>query len=61
MLEFCKKILFKVSFDASLFKKELTKSMNWLEKNDAIKLKIWALTFFSSHKKIILDVFDSIY
>ena len=43
MLDFCKKILFKVSFDASLFKKELTKSMNWLEKNDAIKLKIWAL------------------
>ena len=61
MLDFCKKILIKVSFDASLFKKELTKSMNWLEKNDAIKLKIWALTFFSIHKKIIIDVFDSIY
>ena len=61
MLDFCKKILFKVSFDASLFKKELKQSMNWIEKNDAIKLKIWALTFFSIHKKIIIDVFDSIY
>ena len=61
MLDFCKKILSNVSFDPSLFKKELKKSMNWLEKNDAIKLKIWALTFFSAHKKIIIDVFDSIY
>ena len=47
MLEFTKKILSKVSFDQSLFKKELAKSPKWLSKKEVINLKIWTLTSFS--------------
>ncbi len=50
MLEFTKKILSKVSFDKSLFKKELAKSARWLSKQEVITLKIWALTTFSQYK-----------
>tara|TARA_B100001029_G_C15057677_1_gene455717 strand:- start:1979 stop:2164 length:186 start_codon:yes stop_codon:yes gene_type:complete len=60
MLEFSKKILSKVSFDKSLFKKELQKSARWMNKRDLNHLKIWALTTFAGYKEIILDVFDNI-
>ena len=60
MLEFTKKILSKVSFDKTLFKKELTKSARWLSKEEVITLKIWALTTFSQYKNTILEVFDQI-
>ena len=60
MLEFTKKILSKVSFDQSLFKKELAKSAKWLSKKEVINLKIWALTSFSQYKNTILEVFDQI-
>ena len=58
MLELSKKILSKVSFDKSLFKKELSKSVRWLNKREVITLKIWALTTFSQYKNTILEVFD---
>ena len=60
MLEFSKKILSKVSFDKTLFKKELSKSARWLSKQEVITLKIWALTTFSQYKNTILEVFDQI-
>ena len=60
MLEFSKKILSKVSFDKSLFKKELQKSARWMNKRDLNHLKIWALTTFAGYKEIILEVFDSV-
>tara|TARA_B110000014_G_C20107580_1_gene582734 strand:- start:1840 stop:2025 length:186 start_codon:yes stop_codon:yes gene_type:complete len=60
MLEFTKKILSKVSFDKSLFKKELSKSVRWLSKKEVITLKIWALTTFSQYKNTILEVFDQV-
>jgi len=60
MLEFTKKILSKVSFDQSLFKKELAKSAKWLSKKEVINLKIWALTSFTQYKNTILEVFDQI-
>ena len=60
MLEFSKKILSKVSFDKSLFKKELQKSTRWMSKKELMHLKIWALTAFAGYKKIILEVFDNI-
>ena len=60
MLEFTKKILRKVSFDKILFKKELSKSVRWLSKEEVITLKIWALTTFSQYKNTILEVFDQI-
>ena len=59
MLNFCKKILNKVSFDPRLFKKELAKSTKWLSKKDLANLKIWALTYFANYRLIIKDVFDN--
>ncbi len=58
MLEFTKKVLKKVSFDKILFKKELAKSMRWLNRQEVLTLKIWALTTFSQYKNTILEVFD---
>ena len=60
MLEFTKKILSKVSFDKDLFKKELKKSIKWMNKKELLHLKIWSLITFSQYKKIIIDVFDRI-
>jgi len=60
MLEFTKKILSKVSFDKTLFKKELSKSARWLSKQEVLTLKIWALSTFSQYKNTILEVFDQI-
>ena len=59
MLEFSKKVLSKVSFDKSLFKKELQKSTRWMSTKELIHLKIWALTTFAGYKEIILEVFDN--
>ena len=39
MLKFSKNILRKVSFDPSLFKKELAKSAKWLNKQEIGNLK----------------------
>ena len=60
MLEFSKNILIKVSFDKSLFKKELKKSATWLDKKDIAKLKVWALISFVQYRDTITDVFDQI-
>tara|TARA_B100001250_G_C19179932_1_gene520511 strand:+ start:281 stop:466 length:186 start_codon:yes stop_codon:yes gene_type:complete len=60
MLEFSKKILRKVSFDKNLFRKELQKSRSWLNKKEAITLKIWSLATFSQYKNTILEVFDQL-
>ncbi len=61
MLELCKKVLTKVSFDRNLFKKELLKSKNWLKPKELIALKAWCLTTFGhDYREIILEVFESI-
>ncbi len=60
MLQLSKKILYNVSFDRDLFRKELQKSIMWLNKKDITALKIWTLTTFSQYKHIILDVFDQL-
>ena len=60
MLEFSKKIISKVSFDKTLFRKELLKSLRWLNKKEVLTLKIWTLTTFSKYKNTILEVFDQI-
>ena len=60
MLEFSKKVLNKVSFDKKLFKKELQKSLRWLNKREMTHLKIWTLATFSQYKNIILEVFYQI-
>ena len=60
MLSFSKKILSKVSFDQILFKKELQKSVRWVNKKELIHLKVWSLTTFTQYKDIILEVFDGL-
>ena len=61
MLEFCKSVLSKVSFDRALFAKELKKSVIWINKHETAALKIWALTYFSHYKETIQEVFEKVY
>lgn len=59
MLEYVKTILQKVSFDTSLFRKELQKSIEWLTKSEQVELKTWLIgSFQGDHRKIIKEVFD---
>ena len=60
MLEFSKRILSKVSFDQHLFRRELQKSVRWVNKKESMHLKIWALATFSEYKDIIIKVFDNL-
>lgn len=54
MLELCKEILTKVSFDKYLFQKELYKALNWVgNSEDKEKLKVWCVSKFG---KIYPDV-----
>ncbi len=43
MLEFCKRVLSKVSFDRQLFAKELKKSTRWLKGDELRALRDWCL------------------
>lgn len=59
MLDFCKQILHKVSFDRSLFEKELRKAVKWLKKDDLKSLQKWCLmTFGVMYADVIQSVFD---
>jgi len=59
MLDYVKTILIKVSFDQNLFKKELEKSLQWLEAEEILKLKDWVVEKFNHmYKDIISDVFS---
>jgi hypothetical protein len=61
MLDLSKKILEKVSFDRTLFCKELTKAINWVTPDEKTILKVWCLTTFGSvYQKEILEIFSSI-
>ncbi len=55
MLEFKKKILTKVSFDGSLFEKELAKALKWLVPREIMELKAWCYVHFSDRYKEVLD------
>lgn len=58
MLEYTKLVLKKVSFDSELFKKELSKSIEWLKENDLIKLHNWLIdNYINQHEEIINTVF----
>jgi len=46
MLEYCQRILAKVSFDRHLFAKELSKSIKRLEDKDRPRLMRWCLDQF---------------
>ena len=57
MFEYTKQILTKVSFDKNLFRKELTKAMRILKKDERRLLKIWCVATFAAYSDIMLDVF----
>jgi len=58
MLDFCKQILLKVSFDRQLFRKELTKMISMLKGDEVILLKVWCLaTFGAQYQDVIQEVF----
>ena len=60
MLELSKKVLEKVSFDKALFRKELTKAINWIKPDEKILLKAWCLaTFGNEYQKEIMEVFNN--
>lgn len=61
MFELSKKILQKVSFDKTLFSKELSKAIRWLSPSEKILLRIWCLvTFGNIYKDIIREVFKNV-
>lgn len=61
MYELSKSVLQKVSFDKSLFGKELNKAIKWLKKEEALLLKAWCLaTFGHVYKDMIIDTFESL-
>jgi hypothetical protein len=55
MLEYCKTVLSKVSFDKSLFEKELVKSIQKLLDNELKALKKWCYKKFG---KIYLQILN---
>nr|WP_246850362.1 hypothetical protein [Rufibacter roseolus] len=55
MLEYVKLILDKVSFDSSLFEKELRKSMRMLMHKELETLRDWCYNHFSGTYNTILD------
>lgn len=60
MLEMSKKILQKVSFDRKLFKKELKKSLKWINPQEHVQFKAWCLaTFGAVYHELIIEVFES--
>jgi hypothetical protein len=61
MLDMSKTILEKVSFDKILFRKELSKAVQWLKPDEKMVLKVWVLTTFGHmYKDVILDVYKSV-
>lgn len=57
MLEQTKIVLANVSFDFALFRKELTKAVEWLTPTDFEILKLWCLENYSGrYHEILLDV-----
>jgi hypothetical protein len=61
MLELSKSILEKVSFDKSLFRKELGKAIKWIKPNEKTLLKGWCLaTFGHQYQEEIMEVFRTI-
>lgn len=59
MLEMTKYVLKKVSFDRSLFRKELVKATKWLKQDDLLILQAWCLVTFISYEDLILEVFKT--
>lgn len=62
MLEFCKTVLKRVSFDRRLFARELKKSFSWLSHEDALALKSWAMaTYSNKYAQLIVATFAAVH
>lgn len=58
MLEYVKLILLKVSFDKTLFEKELIKGLRMLQKEELLHLKQWCSErFYDMHLPIVNRAF----
>ncbi len=55
MLNYVKKVLTKVSFDARLFEKELRKAIKMLIGDDLQELKQWCYDRFGNQYPVILN------
>ncbi len=61
MLEMTKKVLENVSFDKTLFKKELKKATKWLKKEELMLLQAWCFTKFGErYQDLINEVFNQL-
>ena len=59
MLEYIKLILSKVSFDITLFEKELKKGLKTLESDELIQLKQWCYERFTDiNLLVVIKVFQ---
>ena len=60
MFEMTKLVLQRVSFDSTLFKKELVKALKWLKKEEALALQAWCIaTFGSQYAKLIHEAYQA--
>ncbi len=58
MLEMCKEVLTKVSFDRLLFRKELQKAIRWITGDDLDRLRRWCLDQYGTlYHDIIISSF----
>lgn len=58
MFEYSKEILTKVSFDRTLFNKELVKAIKWLKADERNLLMMWCLaTFGNKYSDVIIQAF----
>jgi hypothetical protein len=61
MLEMSKKILMSVSFDKTLFRKELSKSIRWVKREERLLLKAWCIAMFGNqYSDVIQEVFTAV-
>jgi hypothetical protein len=61
MFELSKNILEKVSFDKTLFRKELTKAFKWLKPEEKLLLLFWCIsTFGNKYRDVIMEVYNSV-
>jgi hypothetical protein len=58
MLEHQKKVLEAVSYDKALFRKELLKSLTWLNSEELTHLQLWLReNFYPEYANVIMEVF----
>lgn len=60
MFELSKKILEKVSFDKTLFRKELTKALKWLKSEERTLLIVWCIGTYEQYKDVIVEVYKNV-